>query len=517
MKNKLFYLILITLLSIFAVFPLFNKGFFSTDDGEWMIIRFSAFHQSLREGQFPVRFLDRLNHGYGYPVSNFLYPGFMYLSEPIHLIGFGFVDSVKIIIIISMLGSAIFTFLWLLKLFDNFSSITGSIIYLYFPYHLYDLYKRGSVGELLSIALLPFVLWQIERESLFWTAIGVAFIIISHNILAVLFLPLIIGYMFIKLFIYKKKLQLIYKHICMLVTGFGLSAFFWLPAILELKLTRFTQTQISDWKSYFVSPQLINFSILIIMCASGYILLRYKRLKQNNLLKIALLFLVTGIVSSFLSYSKSSVIWQILPVSFVQFPYRFLSLVIICSAILSAYLISNLKSAGKIVFTSVLVVLLIYYAYPLISNVTYFNKGEGFYSTNEDTTTVKNEYMPLWVRRDPQLHFTDKVQIVSGDAKITNMLFNSKRITFDFKAMANSLVRINTIYYPGWKVYLDGKETAISYNDTYGVMDLTVPKDTTRIELVFNETILRLLADFISLLSILLLVVVSLSQRKQNR
>lgn len=70
--------------------PLMRSGFFITDDGEWMIIRLSAFYQSLADGQFPVRFLGRLNNSYGYPVSNFLYPGFLYLGSLLHILGASF-------------------------------------------------------------------------------------------------------------------------------------------------------------------------------------------------------------------------------------------------------------------------------------------------------------------------------------------------------------------------------------------------------------------------------------------
>src|SRR3989338_6197714 len=108
MKKNFYYILLVLICSVPALLPLFHNGFFTTDDGEWMIIRFSAFHEALRDGQFPVRFLGRLNHEYGYPVANFLYPGFMYLGVPIKFIVFGFVDTIKIILGVSMLGSAIF-------------------------------------------------------------------------------------------------------------------------------------------------------------------------------------------------------------------------------------------------------------------------------------------------------------------------------------------------------------------------------------------------------------------------
>src|SRR6266498_4351646 len=79
MKKKIFLsLLFIILFSLPAILPLLHPGFFSTDDGEWMIIRLSAFYPAFADGQFPVRFMERLNFGYGYPVAEFLYPGIMY-------------------------------------------------------------------------------------------------------------------------------------------------------------------------------------------------------------------------------------------------------------------------------------------------------------------------------------------------------------------------------------------------------------------------------------------------------
>src|SRR3989344_2018785 len=187
LKNNKHYFFILFLLLIPSVYSLFLPGFFQSDDGEWMVIRFSAFYQALADGQFPVRFLGRLNFGYGYPVADFLYPGFMYLATPLQILGLGFVNSIKIILLISMVGGAIFTFAWLSKLFDKTSALIGSIFFAYTPYHLFDLYKRGSVGEVLSIGILPFILWQLERKSVFWTVIGIFLLILAHNTLAVLF------------------------------------------------------------------------------------------------------------------------------------------------------------------------------------------------------------------------------------------------------------------------------------------------------------------------------------------
>src|SRR3989344_7405737 len=184
-NSKLIFLILL-IFSIPSVIGLLHSGFPLTDDGNWMVIRLSSFYENLRDGQFPVRYLSRLNHGYGYPVSDFLYPGFLYIGSLIHILGFSFVNSVKIIFGLSLVFSAVFSFLWLRKLFDQFSSLVGALFYLYFPYHLYDVYKRGSIGEVLSLAVLPFVLWSIENKNIFLTSSGISLLIISHNTLALL-------------------------------------------------------------------------------------------------------------------------------------------------------------------------------------------------------------------------------------------------------------------------------------------------------------------------------------------
>src|SRR3990167_6988014 len=108
------YILALIILSILALWPFFKKGYFESHDGEWMVIRQSAFHQALSSGQFPVRFVDRLNNNYGYPVLNFLYPLPFYTAEIPKLLGLGFVDSVKAIFVLSTTASTIAMF-WALS------------------------------------------------------------------------------------------------------------------------------------------------------------------------------------------------------------------------------------------------------------------------------------------------------------------------------------------------------------------------------------------------------------------
>ena len=150
----------------------------------------------------------------------------MYFSVPIHLLGINFVNTIKILLILCVFSSSLFTFFWLRKLFDNLSSLVGAIFYTFFPYHLFDLYQRGSVGEVLSLSILPFVLWQIERKSLFWSAVGLAFLILAHNTLAVLFMFLILPYALLDIYIDKNHKKVFSFYSMITLYGFCQNADF---------------------------------------------------------------------------------------------------------------------------------------------------------------------------------------------------------------------------------------------------------------------------------------------------
>ena len=253
MKIKKYYFLII-LVSLLAVWPFFRKGYFESHDGEWMIIRFSAFHQTLRSGQFPVRFVDRLNNNYGYPVLNFLYPLPFYLAEIPKVLGFGFVDSIKIVFVLSTVSSALAMFWALSQIFDKRASLAGSIVYLFIPYRFVDLYVRGSLGESLAFAIVPLVagcIFKIAKGNKLYMpllSISTACLILSHNVIAILFLPffLIISLVLIE----KDKI----KTVNTFIMGILISTFFWLPALYDLRFVRLSQIDISNVADHLVNP-----------------------------------------------------------------------------------------------------------------------------------------------------------------------------------------------------------------------------------------------------------------------
>lgn len=500
-KRLIFLLIVFSFISII---PLLHKGFYLSDDGEWMIIRFSAFHQALVSGQFPVRFLPRLYQGYGYPVANFLYPGFMYMAEIPRLLKISFADSIKIVLFFSMISSSIFTFLWLSKRFDKIAAFFGSLIFLYTPYHLFDIYKRGSVGEILSFAILPFVMWNIERGDIFWMSVGISMLLIAHNTQAIIF-GTIIGLYLVMKFLDNRNKKMFYKYICAIIFGFGISSFFWLPAIGDLKYTNFSNIQVSDYRDYFVSLDLIGISTVLIFITSLLI-----KIKNKSNLRYSILFLLLGVSSVFLSLSISSPIWKILPSNIIQFPFRLLSIAAVASAFLFSEILNVLNTRNKYILGIIVLFVALISSRRYLGPSQYVDRQEGYYSTNQDSTTVQNEYLPKWVDVRPQIESVNKVDVTSGNLSLTKA--NGSKFMFSVDSDKASDVTVHTFYFPGWGAIVDGKRENLSI-DKYGQMHVSLTKGVHFITVYFSETPFRAFADVLSLATLMTLVIFKLKYK----
>ena len=474
--------------SILVLWPLLRQGFFITDDGDWMIIRLSAFYQSIAEGQFPVRFLGRLYHNFGYPVSNFLYPGFMYVGSIIRAIfGFSYVDIIKILLGISIAGSGTILYSALRKKYDILSSLGGAASFILSPYVAFDLYTRGSVGELFAFLPASILLYALLAR-LYWVVpAATAVLILSHNSLALLFIAAfsILSFSQVKPWTYIRGM----------ILGVGMATFFWLPALFERRFVIFDQVSVADSFSYFVGFPNIYLLGVAVFAALAILVRTHKR--EIHVEKISAMIVL---IASVLALPISRVVWVMIPFlsSLMQFPYRFLSLSCMVGAIAVAYCMSQVPKGHKVILLVLIFGLLGYQIVYKQLSIAYVDRVEGYYSTNEGTTTVKNEYMPRWVQVIQTARAIKKVEVLSGDATYFSGKETPQRIDGIIEAQSESLVQINTVYYPGWGVAIDGQLTTVDYKNPNGVMRIIVPTGRHRLEASFRETGFRLITDIVS-------------------
>ena len=200
----------------------------------------------------------------------------------------------------------------------------------------------------------------------------------------------------------------------------------------------------------------------------------------------------------------------------IQFPFRILSLMIPLGAFMVAYLLNKEK------FTKRYILAVIYLVLIFISSVAFiFPKStqylpDTFYSTNQDTTTVKNEYMPVWVKNINQKNATAKVNSPSGNEKINIIIQNAEKISFEAFLNNDKAVIVNTVYFPGWTAYVNGVKTNINTNNDQGFMGINLKKGVNNVDVRFEETDFRVMSDIFSALSLLsVFVVYALIKRKK--
>ena len=525
-KKNFFWVVLIIILCLPAVWALFQPGFFSSHDGEWMVIRLTDFHRALRDGQFPVRFAGRLNHGYGYPVFNFLYPFSFYFSEIFHLLGFSFVSSVKIVFILSFLLSGIFMFLWAKNYWGSLGGLISALIYIYTPYRFLDIYVRGSIGEAVAFIFPPLIFLMIDRLikrynrfDLFIGGLAFAALITSHNTMAMLFLGLIAIY----IFFLKHRSRVI--GYWLLVVGLGTACFFWLPALLEKKYVIFDQVLISNFFLHFPTlkqllvpnwgygPSLplsdqdtLSFQIgivnLLVFVLVSILALANPKFRKKKEVRF---FLTIFLFSFFLMTKYSYFFWRIFPIyNFIQFPWRLLSLTTFSTSFLAGALINSLPQRFKIMAGFWFIILLLILNRDYVKPENYVFKDDSYYATNDGTTTVANEYMPIWVKKHPQERAENKIEVLEGELEIQNLMVKSNRISFSAKADKEVLIQVNTIYYPGWKVFVDDQSWNFHFENELGVLQFNLPKGEHKAAVVFRETPLRKTTNAISLIFLLI-------------
>ena len=488
MNKKIQWILSIALLLI-AVFvvllPVLRPGMLVTDDGNWMVIRLSAFYQSLREGQFPVRFLGRLNQSYGYPVANFLYPGFLYIGSVLHAIGATFQTSVEIIIVGSVLIGTVGMFLWLNTAFSKVASIVGALSYLLMPYFLFDIYRRGSVGEVLVLGLMPLTLYMIASKNKWMLAPLIALLAISHNTLAAMFIPILLIYIVIKKY---------WALIPQFVFGVGMSSFFWLPAFFERMYVTFDTTVISNPGAYFVtSNALIIASVPFFIAA---LFLAFKKPMTRK--KETLLFLLLTGISVYFATRGSAFFWRIADfVKFIQFPFRWLSYLVISGPWLVAAAYDKAKRGRNIAAVLSISLLAIVWGVQYSASESDLHP-EGYFTTNESTTTTHDEYMPRWASKHMSNRATKKVEFFMGNGTIEEKIISTQKIDVVIHAAEKSILQINTIYYPGWGALVNDAPVKITYDNPYGFMRLSVPAGKSHLFMEFRETPARFFADLLS-------------------
>ncbi len=544
MGKNLFSIIIVVLFAVIAGFPLFHPGLPPTHDGEYHVIRFFLFDEALRDGNFYPRWAGHLNNGFGVPLFNFVYPLPNYVASILHLANVSFIDSFKISMFAATIIGGIFFYLWSKEFWGRLGGIVSSIFYTFSPYHFVDIYIRGSVGEVWALGFFPAFLWTYtkfvksrRKVFLILSSIFLALIIFSHNILALMFFVFSLSYVVFLICMEKEKKYLILNTLYLILLGLGLSAIFWLPAIYETKYV--TGLQIFDITAYF--PQL--YQLLIPSWGSGFsgagiqnelsyqigavnslaiflsvivIVLQIKR--KSNKLPCTLFFFACFIFTFYLMLNISLPIWKAIPfMNYFQFPWRLLSLEILFASFLAGSIFS-LRIKSRFMNLSI-AIFLIFIAFILGIGYTkpayYMYRNDNYYIDRPNfingTNSPGNVFNTIYLNSIPAKE-KERAVFVRGNGEIIIDKAKSNFYALTIRIDTNSEIQANLAYFPGWEVYVNNKKESLKLTQN-GRFIFPVPKGVNKIEIVFKDTLVRKISEYISIVSFGIIVVLLINKR----
>ena len=526
-------LILIIALSGLVVWPLFIPGYFSHQDN-LQVIRIFEMRKCFTDLQIPCRWVPDMGYGNGYPLFNFYAP-LAYYTGALASYVLGYIGAAKLLFFLPLVFGAAGMYLLAKELFGKAPGITGAILYLFAPYRALDSYVRGAIGESFALALIPFVFYfflqlirKRTRKYLVLTTLATFLFFVSHNIMILIFTPLII--IWVILWLYKEKWKGVKISLLSLVLAFGLAAFFVLPAFFEKGLVQteaLTRAELNfraqfvkvsqlfidrSWNYAGSQPQSANtisyqigWPLWWLVVLSLFAVLISKKRKDILLYSMLLFMFVLGV---FMTHNKSAPVWEFIKIlAFVQFPWRFLSIVIFSASLLGAYFVSLFKGRWLILISILIIGVII------LLNWQYF-RPEHFYYNLTDSQLLSGQsfvdqqagalldYLPKTALEPRELAPASPF-LVQGKGTVTNFINKSNRWSFDAEITQDADVVIPVFDFPNWTVVIDGKVFPHSHNNILGRIEINLPKGNFHIAGEFKNTPIRTFSNILSLVSLL--------------
>lgn len=507
--------IILFLLSILPLFNLMTPGIMDAHDAPDHVGRIANFYQSLTEGTILPRWAGNLNWGYGHPILMFLYPFPSYLASLFHFLGITLVDSVKLVFAVSYVASIMAFFLWAGLAWNPLAGFVGAILYGFAPYRFVDLYVRGALGEHVAFAFAPVILLGLiglakQKHWAGWClTLGLTGLLLSHNAVSLMLMPLVLLYG-IYLFMYEAKNRRMFIAYCLLslVLSFSLAAFFWIPAFFEGKYTlrdivtrgefanRFvplTKFIYSPW-NYGISNEFtkeLGFAQWIMVVAGIF---------YAPVVVALLLF------SLLIQTSTTGWIWDTVTIlQKFQFPWRFLTVSVLLSATIGS-IVTYAMPKKKYMFLIIAGIAIIS-TFSMWRAKSYSIRPETYYTGIYDSTTDTGESSPIWSVRFMEQRPATDIEVIEGSATISAITRTSTKHEYDISSQSKTRFVENTLYFPGWRVLVDGSDVPVEFQDPNyrGLMTFWTDAGDHRVQVELGETKLRLIADAITLAGLLVL------------
>ena len=536
-------------IGLVAAQPLLSGQLPRGDDALLHLYRLVQLDHLVANGVLFSRWAPDLAFGYGVPLFNFYAPLLYYLAELPHLAGLGLVQSLTLTLAFTVIAGSAGMYLWVSDWLGWRAGLVSAMAYSAAPYTMFNLLHRGAFAEHLALSLAPLALWCLHR----WLTRGalrysIAFtvcyaaLLLSHNISALVFTPILAAY---PLFVYalsrgRPSVSPIHRATVvqswlMLATGLGLTAFFWLPAFIERDLVQIEKTYVPavfDYRFNFielgeilapptpVEAGLVSFPVtrslnLVALALSGIGLIGLRLTRFTRAQKGLIVVALAGLVASALmTLDVSRPIWDAIPLlRFIQFPWRFLGLASLFTAILAgagfAVLAGRWERASITHVAALPVTLAILAVYVFTWQFVPHHPTSLGASINDIAPFERQwsapglsagEYLPVAVKEWPATNAVTEFDPSAVPEGVDASQFACGLLSCDISldAAGPVTVPLNIFNFAGWQATLDGQPQSLVTLEPHGLIGILVPTGQHQLRLTFGSTPIRDLAIALS-------------------
>ena len=563
----------VVLLAVPAVIPLFQSGYLDSHDGLFHLYRLAALDDAFKAGVFYPRLFPDFAFGYGHAVLNYYSPLTYYVAQFFHMLGAGYILSIKLTFVAGLLLSAVFMYLYAREVVGRFPALIAAGVYTYFPYHLADTHLRGALAEAFAFVFLPLCLWAMHKlmtggraRYIILLSVSFAGLIVTHNLTALIFTPVLVGYMVLLWFVTRR-----HRTVPLALTSFlivaGLDAFYWLPVLSETRWVGLAAALGSPGYQRHLAP-LPGFISLDFVCRyfrelggsvrhpfyplgliyallilAGVALLVWlvvrpasERSKSRMKRWLLAFFLAVTAGSILMMLTWSLPLWRLAQplLASLQYPWRFMAVTSLGAAMVTGFLFTlgegQAEDAARWrtwlrygLGVGLLVILMVHGLVDLPmemlpledGQVTVQRMWEEDFAARQIGATWTAEYVPIWVEADRSVVGLPPPDLVPFEPRdlapeeIPQMVLGRQGFLSSEMVVASPrehTLRFHTFYFPGWKVYLDGLEAPAYPSGDLALLTVDVPAGEHEILVRFDDTTPRLVGNAVSLLTALGLI-----------
>jgi hypothetical protein len=568
---------IILLLALIAAAPLWGPGLVNTragGDSPFLLQRTLDMAENLRHGALPARWMAHGAYDLGIPFFNHYAALPYYISGGLTALGIPPLIAIQGTQTLGLVLSGLTMALWAHRIHKTrYGVIVSVTAYLFAPFHLVNLYVRGdSLSEFYAFIIYPLILWAIDRladrevpgsnrfPSILIAGLAYGALILTHNVSLLIFSPFAFLYALLRLrprhLTLRAGTRAILLTLSPFILGMTLTAWFWIPALVEVQ---YGQLGAAFTEGYFhysrhfrglnlIQPRLafeyavpgrteeagafatglIQAALALLGCGLG-LLWTIKGRDQDpgaNPHPITLGYPVFGFLLATLMITPlSKPLWSHLPLlETTQFPWRFLSIQAVFTAILAGFLIPPIdrgstrtehqrivRGALTVLACAAIVLSAMVNLHPdrlrIEEDITWDTLLLYETFTGNIGTTIRYEYLPKNVV--PRLYISESVidglgtVRVDGEGTVEAIQLSrtpvSRRWHVDLGTeQAGVVFPINA--WPGWRASVGDKRIPVNPLEGSGRLSLALPAGDHDVEIRLGPTPLRAWSMALSIL-----------------